>query len=41
MSCYIPIVPFFGESEDNELIKLIKFLRQIKKEKNYLPILKK
>lgn len=35
----IPILPYFGETEDSELLKLLGFLREIKAEKNYIPFL--
>lgn len=37
----IPIIPFHGEKDDTELLKLLVFLKEIKSEKNYIPILDK
>lgn len=37
----VPIVPFFGENSDRELLKLLLFLKGIKSIKEYKIVLKK
>ena len=36
----VPIIPYYGENEDTELLNLLTFLKQIKSEPNYIPILR-